>query len=71
MPSLQTELTCRAIEENLRWVRERIGDLKIPENFEVVAPIHDAQDPPPSRKQRNLPLILPLCVSLGRSLGWY
>ena len=40
------------IEENLNWVNENIKDFRIPENFEIVAPIHDQQDPPPSRKQR-------------------
>ena len=42
------------IDENLKWVNEHIKDLNIPENFEVVAPIHDANDPPQSRKQRTL-----------------
>lgn len=28
--------------------------MQIPENFEVIAPIHDDNDPPPSRKQRML-----------------
>ena len=40
------------IEENLNWVNENVKDVRIPENFEIVAPIHDKQDPPPSRKQR-------------------
>jgi Lariat debranching enzyme, C-terminal domain len=33
-------------------VNENVKDLKIPENFEVTAPIHDAKDPPSSLKQR-------------------
>jgi hypothetical protein len=40
------------IEENLAWVEEHIQDLRIPNNFQVVAPAHDDQDPPQSRKQR-------------------
>jgi hypothetical protein len=40
------------IDENLKWVHENIKDLKVPQNFEVVAPLHDDKDPPPSRKQR-------------------
>ena len=40
------------IEENMNWVNENVKDFRIPENFEIVGPIHDKQDPPPSRKQR-------------------
>lgn len=40
------------IEANMNWVNENVKDFRIPENFEVIAPIHDNQDPPPSRKQR-------------------
>lgn len=43
---------CSKIEENLKWVKENVKDLRVPENFEVVAPVHDDTDPPPSRKQR-------------------
>jgi len=45
----------RMIGTNLRWVLENIQDFTIPENFQVVAPIHDGNDPPQSRKQRTLP----------------
>ena len=45
-------LICSKIEENLRWVTENVKDMRVPENFEVVAPVHDDTDPPPSRKQR-------------------
>lgn len=46
----------RKIKENLDWVNENVEDLRIPEKFEVVAPIHDETDPPPSRKQRMISL---------------
>jgi len=45
------------INENLKWVNENIKDLTVPKNFEPVAPIHDANDPPQSRKQRTSPIV--------------
>ena len=36
----------------MAWINENVKDLAIPEDFEPVAPIHDGNDPPPSRKQR-------------------
>ena len=45
------------IEENLAWVEEHIQELRIPNNFKVVAPAHDERDPPQSRKQRSTPLV--------------
>jgi lariat debranching enzyme len=53
-----SRLLVRRIEENLVWVHDHIQDFAIPDNFKVVAPVHDSNDPPQSRKQRTLSLWL-------------
>jgi hypothetical protein len=45
------------------WVNDNVKELRIPENFEIVAPIHDEQDPPQSRKQRKLPDLSKLIIA--------
>jgi len=49
----------RKLSENLQWVNDNVKDLRIPQNFESVAPIHDEMDPPPSRKQRIIHIDCP------------